>query len=187
MMRRKWAWIALIAVGLATIFLYPRMTVADDDEREHRRHGSRDEREHRKHDYRPVSNSTFVEHCGACHLAYPPELLPSGSWEKILADLDDHNGNNVTIGEADLKTISQFLKSNAADKTRSKRAGKIMRSLRGQTPRRITEVPYIRQKHHDVSAELFQKDSIGSPSNCVACHTTADQGIFDDDNVTIPK
>ncbi len=122
-----------------------------------------------------------------CHLAYPPELLPSGSWKKILSDPDNHNGVQIIISEDDLRTIAQFMELNAADKSRTERAGKIMKSLDGQTPRRITEVPYIREKHHDVSAEIFQRESIGSSSNCVACHKTAEQGIFDDDDVSIPE
>lgn len=195
MMRKKWAWAAGLVVGLAIICLHARMTFADDDEHEYRRHESHDEhelREHHEHhehhnqEFPPVSNSTFAEHCGECHLAYPPGLLPSGSWEKILGDLDNHNGTEVVIGEDDVKTIDEFLRSNAADKTKTKRAAKIMQSLNGQTPDRITEVPYIREKHHDISTEVFQRESIGSRSNCKACHLNADHGIFDD-HVTIPN
>ena len=62
-----------------------------------------------------------------------------------------------------------------------------MRSLGSEVPTRITDVPYIRHKHRGIAPEVFQRKSIGSRSNCIACHTTAEQGIYDDDNVRIPE
>ena len=34
---------------------------------------------------------------------------------------------------------------------------------------------------------LIGEESIGSISNCVACHTTAEEGIYDDEDVKIPR
>jgi len=62
-----------------------------------------------------------------------------------------------------------------------------MRSLEGQTPTRITKIPYIVEKHGEVDARVYDRESIGSFSNCLSCHTTADKGINDDDDATIPK
>jgi hypothetical protein len=62
-----------------------------------------------------------------------------------------------------------------------------MRSLGNQVPLRITDIPYIREKHHEISPNILKRESIGSLSNCSACHTTAENGIYEDDNVTIPK
>ena len=46
-----------------------------------------------------VDNPTYKEQCGACHFAYQPALLPSGSWHKILSSLDYHNGEEIVIEE----------------------------------------------------------------------------------------
>ena len=116
-----------------------------------------------------------------------PALLPSGSWGKILSGLEDHNGESVDIEDGDLKIIREYLQNNAADHSSTKRARKIMRSLDGQIPERITEVPYIRHKHHEVQKEVFERESIGSPANCTACHPTAEAGIYEDDYVEIPE
>jgi hypothetical protein len=62
-----------------------------------------------------------------------------------------------------------------------------MRSPGSRVPLRITEIPYIQEKHHEVSASVLKRKSIGSLSNCSACHKTAEKGIYDDDNVVIPK
>jgi len=69
----------------------------------------------------------------------------------------------------------------------AKRSRKIVRSLNGKRPLRITETPYIKEKHHDLNASIFSRQAIGSFSNCVACHTRAEQGNYDDDYVKIPK
>ncbi len=52
---------------------------------------------------------------------------------------------------------------------------------------RITDTPYIREKHHEIKPEVFKRESVGSSSNCIACHTTAEEGIYEEDNVKIPK
>jgi len=85
------------------------------------------------------------------------------------------------------KIIAEYLKANAADHSSAKRAVKIMRSLGNRTPLRITETPYIREKHHEVPINVLNRDSIGSLSNCSACHTKVEMGIYDDDYVVIPQ
>ena len=52
---------------------------------------------------------------------------------------------------------------------------------------RITGIPYIREKHHEIPMNVLKRESIGSLSNCIACHTTAEKGIYEEDNVIIPK
>lgn len=121
------------------------------------------------------------------HFPYQPGLLSADSWEKILAGPEDHFGEVLEIDPESKKVIAEYLKANAAEHSSAKRAVKIMRSLGSRTPLRITEIPYIQQKHHEVSADVLKRKSIGSLSNCSACHTTAEKGIYDDDNVVIPK
>ncbi|WP_459915644.1 hypothetical protein [Desulfocicer niacini] len=47
--------------------------------------------------------------------------------------------------------------------------------------------PYIIKKHHEISQKVLNRASIGSLSNCIACHTIAENGNYDDDNMNIPK
>ena len=167
--------------------------LADHNEHKERKRYQKRYRNSSEHDgkrhLKPVDNPTYKEICGDCHFAYQPELLPSGSWEKILAGLADHNGEEIEIDQESKKIISEYLKANSAEYSSAKRAVKIIRSLRGQTPMRITDVPYIRHKHEDddIPADAFTRKSVGSMSNCIACHTTAENGIYDDDHVGIPK
>ena len=156
----------------------------DDDDHKKDRNGSKHSR---KRYLRPVDNPTYKEECGACHFVYQPALLPSGSWEKILAGLEDHFGEALELDPDSKKIITEYLKANAAERSSAKRAVKIMRTLGSRAPLRITEIPYIQEKHHEVSANVLKRESIGSLSNCSACHTTAEKGIYEDDYVVIPK
>jgi hypothetical protein len=168
----------------------------DDDDDDHNRgkkrrryqkRGRNDSNHYGKHYLTPVNNPTYIEECGGCHFAYQPELLPSGSWKKIMAGLDDHFEDEIEIDTESINVISEYLISNSAEKSSAKRAVKIVRCLRGRTPIRISEIPYIIEKHDEIDPKIYNRESIGSLSNCTACHTTAGKGIYDDDNVKIPK
>lgn len=137
----------------------------------------------------PAPNARMLagEQCGACHVFYAPELLPAGSWRRILSAPDDHFGESLSIPAETAQEIAIYLEANAADRSSSKRAGKIMSSLGGATPLRVTEVPYILKKHHKISTDVLRRPSIQSLANCVACHRTAANGVYDDDSVAIPK
>jgi hypothetical protein len=171
---------------------YQRIFDNDDHKGGRGQHRERKRERHRDDDHhesylKPVNNPTYKEECGACHFLYQPELLPSASWMKILANLDDHFGEAVELDDDSKRVISDYLKSNGAENSSAKRAVKIMRSLGNQVPLRITDIPLFRKKHHEISPDVLRRKSIGSLSNCSACHATAESGIYDDDDVVIPK
>lgn len=160
----------------------------DHEERgRHQKDGLRHSEHHGELDLTTVNNPTYTENCGACHFAYQPGLLPSGSWDKILKGLADHFGEAIELDPESMNTIDEYLKSHAADNSSAKLSGKIMKSIGSQAPLRITQVPYIQREHHEIKSSVFERESIGSFSNCAACHTTAEKGIYDDDAVTILK
>jgi hypothetical protein len=134
-----------------------------------------------------VDNPVYKEQCGACHMAYQPALLPAGSWRKIMAGLDEHGGVGVELEEGDRKTISRYLESNAAEHSSCRHAALILKSLKGQTPLKITQVPYIRDLHRsdDIPPGVFERKSVGSRANCLACHPRAGEGFYRD--VRVPE
>ncbi|MDY6905157.1 MAG: diheme cytochrome c [Thermodesulfobacteriota bacterium] len=135
----------------------------------------------------PVNNGAVKQACGGCHIAYQPGLLPADSWEKLFSSLPSHFGEEIVLDQTSKKMILEYLHKNAADHSPAKHSRKIMRSLHGQTPVRITETPYFQEKHHGLPSGVFKLPAIGSKSNCVACHLTAEQGDYDDDAVKIPR
>ncbi|MDQ1334591.1 MAG: hypothetical protein QG552_1541 [Thermodesulfobacteriota bacterium] len=182
-------------VFLFIFFLTPNVVFdaasADHDDHDEKRRYQKRERRHSedncKRNVATVNNSTYTEYCGACHFAYQPGLLPSGSWDKILKGLADHFGEAIELDLESMNTIAEYLKAHAADNSSAKLSGKIMKSIGSQTPLRITQVPHIQREHHEIEPQVFEREAIGSFSNCVACHTTAEKGVYDDDAVTIPK
>lgn len=85
-----------------------------------------------------------------------------------------------------MRAVEQYLTTHSAEHSSARLSAQVIRCLRGDTPIRITDVPYIRKKHDDIGPTVFQRKSIGSRSNCAACHTTAETGIFRDETVTVP-
>ncbi len=175
--------IASLLVG-SFLLMLPATSYADAKDYWRRKH--HEDLEEHDEDFQVPINQTYSAQCGSCHLAYPPELLPAASWRKILSELPDHNGEQVELESPDKETVDQFLETNAADKSSSRRARRIIKSLHGETPTRITEVPYIRHQHDDISETVYQRESIGSFSNCNACHPSAERGKFNADSVRIP-
>ena len=172
----------MVALVLLINGVFIKALADDNDDDDH--HNS--SKKYNKKYITPVNNPTYEEECGACHFSYQPELLPSGSWEKIMVGLNDHFGEEIEIDTESINVISGYLISNSAEKTSAKRAVKIVRSLRGRTPIRISEIPYIIDKHDEIDPKIFNRESIGSLANCSACHKTAAKGMYDDDNVVIP-
>jgi hypothetical protein len=197
--QKKYFWLAtviflIVGAGLSGFVFMEKHEQGEEDHHErmvvsggkgHGQDQGPDSRESRRR--QPTVNENYRSNCGGCHLVYPPELLPASSWDKILTRLGDHFGESLSLDDLTREGIGKYLRENAADRFGSETAGKILRSLGGRFPLRITEVPYIQKNHREISPEVFKRKSIGSFSNCLACHKTADQGDFDDDRVAIPK
>ena len=192
---KNYAKYILCAISLLFVLSLILDAFADDDHyrKRHRYRGGSQKVDHDNDDddrddyLKPVTNQTYKEACGECHLAYQPGLLPSASWLKILNQLDDHFGEEIDVDLDTMKTISEYLKTNSAENSLSERSRKIMRSLGNQVPMRITDIPCIRREHHELDPAIFKRKSIGSMANCEACHLTAEKGIYDDDDVRIPN
>ncbi len=145
----------------------------------------------RQKEVKPVDNKAYQEECGSCHFAYPPGLLPAKSWAKLLDEkaLNDHFGESASLDKDTLKEIYDYAMENSAEKSWYKRSRKIaLATEEGDAPLRITDVRYIKRKHHDIPDKMVKGNKdVKSLSYCNACHTKADKGIFDNDTVSIPN
>ena len=95
-----------------------------------------------------------------------------------MGSTEKHFGETLEIDQKTKGLIAPYLKENSAESTKSKIPQKIMQSLEGNTPLRLTEVPYILKKHRKIAPDVFQRSTIGSFANCNACHLLADKWIF---------
>ncbi len=120
----------------------------------------------------------YQQECAACHVAYPPGMLPAASWERVMANLPKHYGTDASLDEATVKEIGTWLNTNAGTYKR----------VREDPPQvRITRSAWFVRKHDEVSAVTWKLPAVRSASNCAACHTTADMGNFSERNLRIPK
>lgn len=136
----------------------------------------------------PVENPKYLTECGGCHFPYQPDFLPARSWEKLMATLDNHFGENAELPAEDAKALTEYLVANAGDKSSQKRSKKIIASIpAGETPLRISETAYFVKEHREVPRKMVQDNpEVGSFSKCNACHTQADKGSYSEKEINIP-
>ena len=135
-----------------------------------------------------VTNKNWQQECASCHIAYSPAFLPKASWRRLMGGLDQHFGENASLDPATQADILRFLEANAADTGTSRIGSRVMQSMGSkEAPLRITETRWFVRKHDEVSQATWSRKSIGSAANCAACHRQAEQGVFDEDTVRIPK
>ena len=138
--------------------------------------------------YMPMDTTDVYKNaCGSCHFSYHSGLLPSRSWVKIIDEENAHPGGPLSLDEKEKTEVKNYLAQNSAENSQEKRSKKIMDSIGGGTPVMISEIPYIKRKHHEINQEVFARKAIGSRGNCIACHKNAVSGVYDDDDVLIPK
>lgn len=120
---------------------------------------------------------SYRQECSACHVAYPPAMLPAASWQELMSNLPRHFGGDASVDAATLKTLSSWLGANASSRSS------------GTTPpeNRITRSDWFVREHREVQPRTWKLPAVKSPSNCAACHTTADQGEFNERNVRLPR
>ena len=139
---------------------------------------------------RPIGPAMIVEYttnCGDCHVPFRPELLPASGWAKIFSHLDEHFGKAVELSEENREGLFNYLQTYAADRSFTEIPRKIMKSLGDKTVERITDTPYILEKHDEIDPAVYERASIGKFSNCIACHKRTVEGIYDDDKAVIPE
>ena len=128
------------------------------------------------------------DECGSCHSVFYPALLPSRSWQKMMAEQDQHFGTDLGLDAATVDAVLTFMVDNAADKHVVEAAYKIDQSIpAGETPLRITDTAYWVKKHREIAASDWANPLVKGKTNCAACHSDADAGTFEDGAMRIPS
>jgi len=128
----------------------------------------------------------FVNECASCHTLYPPSLLPAASWEKMMADLENHFGDDASLDEADTASIRDYLVAHAAERSTSEASVKILQSLKNQDMIAVTQTPFWKKVHADIDPARFESPQIKSRANCKACHGDIEQGVIEDAAIALP-
>ena len=177
----------LLTLAIAFSTFTPFAVEADDHGKRNRHREGHHEREYQEDSVPAPINDLYLTTCGSCHMAYPPGLLNAASWSALIQNADDHFGEVLSLNDTDAQELVNYLKKGAAENSQGELARDITKDLGNRVILRITDIPEIRKEHRKINTDVLSRQSIGSLSNCIACHTGADRGVFDDDSVSIPQ
>jgi len=126
------------------------------------------------------TDALYIDECGACHLAYPPGLLPVQSWQGIMSGLEDHFGESAETDEETATHIADYLERVALQKGKPSPMSQMLRNMPDDPPLRITEFPAFITAHAEIPIQLqVEKLDEGFLSPCADCHRQAASGRFD--------
>lgn len=133
----------------------------------------------------------FQAECASCHVAFPPQLLAAEDWQRVMASLDKHYGDNATLDEKTRRTIADFLVRNAGSPKkvgagRTASAGSAASMGTANELPRLTTSPWFKRKHHEVPRADWTHTKVKSPANCAACHIKAEQGSYRKREIVMP-
>ncbi len=129
----------------------------------------------------------FANECASCHTLYPPSLLPERSWKKLMANLDNHFGDDASLDAADTRSILEYLVANAAEHSTAEASVKVLASMPNQDIIAFTQTPFWKRTHRDISPDVFARGTVKSKANCKACHGDVERGLLDDTAIRIPQ
>lgn len=135
------------------------------------------------------AGKTYVNECGSCHTAFAPGLMPGRSWRKMMGALGNHFGDDASLDEPQRLAILKDLENLASD---TPVANMRMRRINGTipvdaVPQRIVDTGYFKYMHDEVPGYIWKRKNIGTPANCIACHTRANEGRYGEREVRIPQ
>lgn len=117
----------------------------------------------------PVTNAAALKECGACHLAYQPQLLPAESWQRLFGQLDDHFGEDASLDDVTRQEILDYYLVGAGRQAQPESA-----------PLRITELGWWVRAHRPGEVREADWAKARFKGNCTACHRQADQGVYEE-------
>lgn len=120
----------------------------------------------------------YANACGACHVPYPPALLPATAWRSILSGLDHHfGGENVSLDAGVKDKLERWILERARPDRRSGAPAAL----------RVTEQPWFVDEHDELPRGVASRPEVKSMSNCAACHPGAASWDFDEHRVQLPR
>lgn len=129
-----------------------------------------------------IKNELFVSECASCHIIYPPEMLNKKSWINMMANLENHFGDDASLDEEDTNNILKFLLKNSSE-TSTKEYSFMINKQNNGTILSSTKTDYWKDKHKEIDDKIFKKDSVKSKANCKACHSDIEKGLIEDENI----
>ncbi|WP_322744387.1 cytochrome C [Coleofasciculus sp. LEGE 07092] len=113
-------------------------------------------------DYVPERYQTglklYLENCGSCHVALPPEVMPTDTWRTLLLEPEQHYGQQLKqISRPFIFIVWDYLRAFSRPLVQEE-----------QTPFRLTQSPYFKALHPRVELPRTV-----NATSCVSCHQNA--------------
>lgn len=135
-----------------------------------------------------VQNDLWQTACGDCHLAYHPSLLPARSWQKMLAEQENHFEEDLYLDEEMVTALNAYAVANAAETAPTEAGWQINQSIpANQVPLRITQTHYWKEQHEKIPEAIWKHPKVNFPGQCETCHLDAFEGTFEDAAMHYPK
>lgn len=125
--------------------------------------------------------AAYTQECAACHLAYPPGLLPAASWQRLMTHLPKHFGVDASLDPATQKSLAAWLAANAGSYK------KVAREAAPPPQDRISQSVWFIREHREISSAVWKRAAVGSEARCAACHGGAEAGRFSEHDVKVPQ
>ncbi len=132
-------------------------------------------------------NTLFVDECASCHTLYPPSLLPKKSWNIMMADLENHFGDDASLESEDAQNILRYLLNNSAEDSTSEASVNILKTLENKDTIAITQTPFWKSRHKDIDKKYFESEKVKTKANCKSCHMDVEKGLIEDGNIKMPE
>jgi len=137
--------------------------------------------------YEPINyekhNELFVSECASCHTLYPPNLLPKKSWVKLMANLENHFGDDAALEKNYNMSILSFLVENSAENSTMEVSKKILDSINNKDIISISQTSFWKKRHEEIPKSIFKHEKVKSKANCKVCHTDIEKGLIEDENI----
>lgn len=102
-----------------------------------------------------LGQELYLENCASCHVALPPEVLPTETWRRLLLEPEQHYGQKLQpmIGPS-LLVMWDYLRTFSRPQL-----------TKEATPYRVSDSPFFKALHPRVD---FPQPL--NPGSCVTCH-----------------
>lgn len=128
----------------------------------------------------------YAKECGTCHSAHHPSLAAAATWDRIIAGLEDHFGENASLDAASTSALAGYLRENAAQHWDTA-AANLLVPPSAVEPLRITATAGWKRIHREIPGTTFERTKVGGRLNCSSCHSDAASGLFKPRAIAIPE
>jgi hypothetical protein len=109
-----------------------------------------------------LSQDLYLENCSSCHIALPPAVLPTQTWQQLLQDSQHYGVELPPLVDPTRLLVWNYLRNFSRPQAKEE-----------QTPYRVHDSRYFKALHPQV--KLPRPVQI---SSCVTCHPSATQYNF---------